>query len=218
MAIPWCMAKIATWSLLVLNAFGAIVNKTVDDSDSAFLYIPMVVNHDIAWTNEACNTCWGVPDASKVYGGTWHLGTNPPKSLQTSAELGFTGIGVFIYSIGWDGTPDKPSFNTNVNIILDGVFSAEYTRHTVIQSSPTYEYGLLAYSATGLSNERHNVEMILEPNSVFLLDYALVMKEIPDSTATKKTTGIYPVSTGTRTQSISSMATDSVFSSQQTSW
>ncbi|KAG8917159.1 hypothetical protein FRC02_003319 [Tulasnella sp. 418] len=213
MAILWRISIIATWSLLFLGAFGAIVNKTVDDDDYFISYLPYF--GETAWTNEACNTCWGVPDASKVYGGTWHLGTNPPKSRQTSARLGFSGIGVFIYSIGWDGTPDKPSFNTNVNFILDEVFSKEYTRHTVIQSTPTYEYGLLAYSATGLSDEYHSLEMNLEPNSGFFLDYALVMEEIPDPKTTKRTTGIYPVST--RTQSISSMATDSVFSSQQTS-
>ncbi|KAG8945585.1 hypothetical protein FRC03_001683 [Tulasnella sp. 419] len=188
MISPSYAAAVVLWSILVFGVFTkTLMNTSIDDTSPSFAYLPPE-----AWLDKTCVPCWAVPDTSLVYGGGWRVSTAYTTFPTMSAVLTFRGVAVFVYSVAWDGTDEKPSRHVNLVFSLDGVSSPayKYTRITIFKPVATYEYDLLVFSATGLTDTQHSLVITLMPDSVFLLDRAVVMQETGESASRKSNSSL----------------------------
>ncbi|KAJ7890157.1 hypothetical protein B0H14DRAFT_3705911 [Mycena olivaceomarginata] len=167
--------------LLLLPAFveGAIINTTVDDTETSF-------NWSESWTavtpSRPCAGCASKPDASKVEGGSWHDGNiMTTKDDSAGGSLTFQGSAVYIYGI------DQADSEADILFTLDSITS---THHYT--GSDRFAYHALFFSATGLAaDQTHTVKWTLAKNSASdrdlqttLFDYAVVTSGTADTTTT----------------------------------
>ncbi|KAJ7145602.1 hypothetical protein C8R44DRAFT_896704 [Mycena epipterygia] len=100
------------------------------------------------------------------------------------AQFNFTGTAVYIFCIqplGLSTFPAPPTL-MNVTFMLDDTPASTFI-HQGSASASGFMPGVNAFTKTGLSDSPHVLKLNLAPNSVFILDSALITTNAPESSS-----------------------------------
>jgi len=157
-----------------LGAATAQVNRTIDDTlgEPGTGIKPKYFG---IWEDASCNICWIQPDPIR---GTWTSATYHPEKGPVAIQLPFKGTAIYVYFILANTVESGATTLTQCDFILDGQKVSTY-RHDPT-SSMDLEYNQLVFTANGLSDDFHNLNISASwPDlDVFLIfDYALYTSE-----------------------------------------
>ncbi|KAK0492960.1 hypothetical protein EDD18DRAFT_1108567 [Armillaria luteobubalina] len=173
-----------TLLLLPLVVRGQLINHTIDDTLGDELtgfqveYSPAGENSNgstLIWKNASqCSDCAIVPDGSSAMNGTWTGATYYPSLGNTTAQLLFHGSAIYVYLI-LSNYPKTTGFvsDTVCDFRMDGELVGNYSHDT--DETYQFEYNVLAYSNTSLSDEEHTLVMESTGTkpSYLIFDYAV---------------------------------------------
>jgi len=181
----WQMALLLIL-LLARQAFGSLVNITIDDTfgDPRTGHLPFYLPQ-AAWTNSSglCvgEACWGQAPPLCARNRTWHASASIPQEPETIASelvVQFEGSAIYVYGI-LDSSIGTFVSSTSLRFLVDGELS-----NWVFEANPTtaaneaeYECNALVYSNTELPHGVHNITIVNGgppyPASLFIFDYAV---------------------------------------------
>jgi len=199
---------VATLLALALGSLAlsaqAVVNVTVDDTDlSHVTYNPGAAGSP-GWNAEpGCAACSLKPDPTQCFNNTWHddLWIAPDSALY--ANITFTGTAVYLFNI----IPNNEiNANTNLTFVVDGDESTKKNFTYQPNNQSAFLYNFSVFSATGLQNAQHTVQMsTFGDNSTgdlaILFDYFIYTSENASASSSTSQTGS---ATGTASSSKSS--------------
>ncbi|KAK0219269.1 hypothetical protein IW262DRAFT_1495140 [Armillaria fumosa] len=207
---------------LPLIVGGQLINHTIDDTLGDELtghqvnYGPAGQDSNVStfvWKNAfQCSDCAIVPDRSLAMNGTWTGAAYYPSLGNISAQLLFHGSAIYVYLI-LSNYPKSTGFVSDAacDFRMDGELVGSYIHET--DGTYQFEYNVLAYSNTSLSDEEH--KLVMESTgtkpSYLIFDYAVYTNTQASTLLSNSTTS--PIFTASSNPvSVSSTASSSVSS------
>ncbi|KAF9457712.1 hypothetical protein BDZ94DRAFT_1202270 [Collybia nuda] len=147
---------------------GKATNRTIDDQfgDSVTGQKPIFSpTTEGIWANETCAGCRFQPDKAVAFKGTWQAATFRPEpggSGPLSIDLSFKGTAIYLFFITGNQIAGGIITTTlmECNFTLDGEHAGFYQH--IPDKSEDFQYNVLGFNSTGLSNVDHTVRVTTE--------------------------------------------------------